>query len=69
MTASLFEEYAEPEPDGPKWRRDSEVWETNFCFYHGYRTPWDATCEGFRLRWSEDCDIAPATITRNKETP
>lgn len=50
----------------PRPRRDGQVWETNFCFTHGCRTPWDKTCEGFRIYQSENCDVAPAVVTRRE---
>ena len=69
MTASLFPEYDPPvAPPETGKRRDSELWETNFCFAHGYRTPWDQTCEAFRIYQREDCDVGPAEI-RRLDTP
>lgn len=52
--------------DAPTPRRDGQVWETNFCFTHGHRTPFDKTCEGFRIHQSENCDVAPAVVTRRE---
>ena len=46
-------------------RRDENVWQTNWCFTHGYPTAFDKTCEAFRLAAGKDCDVAPATVTRN----
>lgn len=54
----------EPNDVPARPRRDGQVWESNFCFTHGYCTPWDKTCEGFRIYASEDCDVAPAVVRR-----
>lgn len=51
-------------------RRDENVWEINFCFRHGLRTAFDRTCEAWRgTSPTHDCDVAPATVTRNTPIP
>lgn len=62
MTLPIFAPDPEPERK-PQRRRDAEVWETNWCFTHGFPTAFARTCEGFRLL-KGGCDVAPAEVRR-----